>query len=463
VQYTGPTDASGQDQAVLTISANDGTVNPQLGTVNIDITAVNDAPAATGIPTDITVTEDTSSNIDLSAVTFADADGDALTVTLSVDTGTFSTPADGSGLGVTETLVNATTITLVGSAADINTYLDTASNVQYTGPTDASGQDQAVLTISANDGTVNPQLGTVNIDITAVNDAPAATGIPTDITVIEDTASNIDLSGVTFADLDGDTLTVTLLASSGTLNATAAGGVAVAGDGSASLSLTGTAGAINTFLDTASAVTYTGANNLFGEDAATLSINVDDATVNPLLGTVNLDITDVIDTQTGDNGDNTLFGDDGQDILIGLLGDDGLFGQGGADSLTGGGDDDTLNGGAGADTLQGGDGRDVLSYIGSPNGVFVDLNDAGGGFQTAAGGDATGDVVSGFERIFGSGFGDDLNGDDGDNLIYGRGGSDSIDGGGGNDTIGGGGGADIDGLSGGDGIDVLSYTGSFAG
>ncbi|MEY8839962.1 hypothetical protein AB9K41_13135, partial [Cribrihabitans sp. XS_ASV171] len=72
---------------------------------------VNTSPTATGIPSDLTVTEDTASNVNLSAATFADADGDTLTVTLSVDAGTFSTPADGSGVGVTETLVNATTIT----------------------------------------------------------------------------------------------------------------------------------------------------------------------------------------------------------------------------------------------------------------------------------------------------------------------------------------------------------------
>ncbi len=80
-------------------------------------------------------TEDTESNLDLSALELTDVDGDNLTVTLTISAGTFSSPAEGSGVGsgVTETLVNDSVITLTGSVADINSYLDTASNIKYTG------------------------------------------------------------------------------------------------------------------------------------------------------------------------------------------------------------------------------------------------------------------------------------------------------------------------------------------
>ena len=93
-------------------------------------------PTISGVPASLTFDEDTQGNVDLSGVTVADADGDPLTLTLTIDAGTFSAPADGSmvGSGVTATLVDGQTITLVGAAADINTYLDTASNIQYTGP-----------------------------------------------------------------------------------------------------------------------------------------------------------------------------------------------------------------------------------------------------------------------------------------------------------------------------------------
>ncbi|NVJ91788.1 MAG: DUF4347 domain-containing protein [Methylocystaceae bacterium] len=132
-------------------------------------------PTVTGNPASVTVTEDTASNVDLSAMAFDDTDGDTLTVTLTASAGTFSTPADGAavGAGVTETLVSATQITLVGAAADINTYLDTASNIKYTGAANVSGTAAATITVSANDGNSNDLASnpTINIDITAVNDA----------------------------------------------------------------------------------------------------------------------------------------------------------------------------------------------------------------------------------------------------------------------------------------------------
>lgn len=137
------------------------------------VVSANNAPTVSGAPSDITVIEDTAGNVDLSAVTFADADGDILTVTLTASAGTFSTPVDGSGLSVTEILVNSTTITLAGTAANINTYLDTASNISYTGVANAAGNDSATLTIAASDGqdglSSDP---VVNIDITSVNDEP---------------------------------------------------------------------------------------------------------------------------------------------------------------------------------------------------------------------------------------------------------------------------------------------------
>ena len=322
IQYTGASNVNGNDAASFTIKANDGTVNPTLGTVNIDITAVNDAPTATGVPTDVTVTEDTASNVDFSAITFSDIDSATITVTLTASAGTFSTPADGAGVGggVTETLVSSTVITLVGSPADINTYLDTASNIQYTGANNVSGNDAATITVTANDGdgSGNVNLGTVNIDITAVNDAPTATGIPTDVTVTEDTASNVDLSAVTFTDVDGDSLTITLEATAGTFASSSGGGVTVGGSGTATLTLSGTAANINTFLDTVTNIQYTGATNVSGNDAASFTIKANDGTVNPTLGTVNIDITGVNDapTATGIPTDITVFRDTASNVNL---------------------------------------------------------------------------------------------------------------------------------------------------
>ncbi|MBR7889685.1 DUF4347 domain-containing protein [Marinomonas sp. A79] len=137
---------------------------------NITSVSANNAPTISGTPTDITVTEDATSNIDLSVVTVADTDGDDLTVTLTASSGTLAAAA-GSG-SVTVVDVGSGVLTLSGSASAINTYLDTTTNIQYTGDTNVSGENAATLTIKANDGTADSATTLVNIDITAVNDIP---------------------------------------------------------------------------------------------------------------------------------------------------------------------------------------------------------------------------------------------------------------------------------------------------
>ncbi|CAO1661878.1 hypothetical protein NYA30BAC_01419 [Halomonas sp. NYA30] len=143
-------------------------------------------PTVTGTVADISLEEESTTNVDLSALEFVNADSDELTVTLSVDSGTFSEPADGKSDGVITTKVTDTQITLAGPTSAINTYLDTASNIQYTGAENISGDNAATLTISAEDGNGSSlaENVTVNLDITDVNDAPTnivtITGIATE-------------------------------------------------------------------------------------------------------------------------------------------------------------------------------------------------------------------------------------------------------------------------------------------
>ncbi|MCC7321293.1 MAG: Hint domain-containing protein [Rubellimicrobium sp.] len=146
-------------------------------------------------------------------------------------------------------------------------------------------------------------------------------------------------------------------------------------------------------------------------------------------------------------------------------GNDSLTGGSGNDTLIGGTGDDILAGGAGADVLSGGQGMDYADYSASDAGVQIDL-----GGNTAAGGHAAGDTLSGIDGIIGSAHDDVLIGYDGmgtgadsfTNVFYGgagndfldgRGGDDSLFGGTGNDTILGGAGNDL--LDGGDGDDTL--------
>ncbi len=108
-----------------------------------------------------------------------------------------------------------------------------------------------------------------------------------------------------------------------------------------------------------------------------------------------------------------------------------LLGSEHDDSLTGDGNANVLEGGKGADTLAGGGGIDTASYAGSDAGVTVDLANS----ANNAGGDAAGDVLSGFENLIGSAQDDDLRGDNGNNRIDGGCGLRHPDAGAGNDTL----------------------------
>lgn len=133
------------------------------------------------LPTTLSFTEEIQGNVDLSDFSFADVDDVSITLTLNVTGGTFGTPVDGTGVGsgVTGTLVSPTSITLVGSPADVTTYLDTTSNITFAGDLDVQGTGSGSLTILGNDGESGDiPLTTLSIDITNVNDAPTITGTP---------------------------------------------------------------------------------------------------------------------------------------------------------------------------------------------------------------------------------------------------------------------------------------------
>ena len=111
-----------------------------------------------------------------------------------------------------------------------------------------------------------------------------------------------------------------------------------------------------------------------------------------------------------------------------------VIGTAGKDWITGTTGDNTIEGGAGPDVLAGGGGADTLSYIHSSSGVSVALRGASSA-ATASGGDAAGDVATGFIHLRGSAHDDRLSGDGRDNIIEGGAGADRLDGGAGTDTL----------------------------
>ncbi len=287
--------------------------------------------------------------------------------------------------------------------------------------------------------------------------------LPTDLQFDEDTAGNVDLSDIKFNSIanKSETLTLEFKTGAGTFDATGTQKVTVTGTGTGTLYLTGTRKDITDYLNDANAVTYTGAQDDFGDNAATISLRaaVDGDLID--LGSMNADIADVTDDFMGTPQDDTLSGDRGMNAIVGLAGDDSLNGLGGNDIIQGDAGDDTISGGSGADTLNGGADEDVLFYFGSVGGVTVDLNEDGAGFQQASGGDAEGDIISGFEHVYGSEHADVITGNAGRNILFGYAGDDVINGLDGDDVIRGGLGADT--LDGGNGNDWVRYVESASG
>ncbi|QEF96413.1 hypothetical protein Mal15_04410 [Stieleria maiorica] len=219
ITYTNTSDNPSTATRTVSFTVNDGDVNSNTQTRDISIAATNDDPTGTGLPGDITVTEDVTSHVDLSALNLSDVDANTgnLTVTLSTSTGGNLTASSGGGITVGGS--GTGTLTLMGSLADLNTFLDTSANVQYLhGTLNTFGNDADTIQVVVNDGGntgsgggTDQTIGTVNVDITAVNEAPTATG--ESFTVNPGDSLSVTAPGVIFndTDVDGDTLAVVLV------------------------------------------------------------------------------------------------------------------------------------------------------------------------------------------------------------------------------------------------------------
>jgi hypothetical protein len=232
--YTPNANYNGSDS--FTYRAFDGGLFSNNGTVSITITAVNDAPVANN--GSLTATEDVTASGNLIA---SDVDGDTLTYSV------VSQPAHG-----TVTITNATT--------GAYTY---TPNLNYNGP-DA-------FTFKANDSTVDSNVATVLVNVSAVNDAPVANNA--NLSTNEDEPL---IGSVTATDVDGDALTFIKVSdpSSGTVVVNANG----------------------TFV-------YTPNANFNGSDSFTFKAN--DGTLDSNIATVNITVNAVNDVPVANNGTAT--------------------------------------------------------------------------------------------------------------------------------------------------------------
>ena len=337
---------------------------------------VNDAPVAYRVPLQLTAEEDTASNLDFANLAFRDGDGNRLTVTLAVSSGTL-TAKDGTGLRISGS--GTDTLHLVGSTASINSFLRLSGNVQYTGAANANGDAAAALVLSATDGHGGRLRSdpVINIDISAVNDAPEDVPLITGTEELGET-----LTATVPAGLDPDGIDLAAVSWQWLR-----GGEVI--DGAVSSQYILTEADIHSQLTVRLSYTDNGGTAETASSSATGTIRY---------GDLELKGTPENDEMRGRYGDDMLVGGAGTDRLIGGGGHDTLKGNSGSDSLHGwqgndvlfgGRDDDFLYGGKGNDTLGGGHGNDQLSGR-----IGDDVLSGGAGMDTLNGG-AGDDLLTG--------------------------------------------------------------------
>ena len=206
------------------------------------------------------------------------ANDDHLSVLDGVTNRTSGTVA-GTNIAVSYDSVNEKlTLTGYDTIAHYNTVL---GNVQYqaTGdnPTNFGANPTRLISWQVSDGSANVPFGAQNsgttaLTIDAVNDPPVNT-VPGAKTVSEE--GSVAIAGISFIDVDaqtGDSATVTLAVSHGTLTVltSVVGGVtagAVTGNGTATVTLTGVRTAINTTLAAVNGLVYVPTPDYSGADS----------------------------------------------------------------------------------------------------------------------------------------------------------------------------------------------------
>lgn len=155
IYFRPPDNLYGINSAVVDVYINDngntgsgGGSDVFIGSIDINITPVNDAPEVS-LPNSIEVTDGTNSA--LTDISFADIDAELgiLTATISVDAGTLTAI---SQAGVTTTGSGTSSLSLSGSLDDLNNFLS-ASNVTFVNQTGNTNNHTISVSIDDNGNT----------------------------------------------------------------------------------------------------------------------------------------------------------------------------------------------------------------------------------------------------------------------------------------------------------------------
>lgn len=238
--FTPSANFNGAPSFTYTIADSSGATSTS--TVSLTVTAVNDAPVA--VNDAVTTLEDKPVTFD-PRTNDTDIDGPSKSITAI------------NGTGITTT--TPVTIAGVGTVS-----LNADGTLTFTPVANFNGTPSFTYTLS--DGAGGTSTATVNLSVTAVNDAPV-NAVPVSLSGLQ--AATIAINGITVSDVDSSSLTTTLHVSAGLLTyVTVAGGATVTGSGTDTLVFSGTAAQINLALGS---INFNGGPSVFGTQTLTVT------------------------------------------------------------------------------------------------------------------------------------------------------------------------------------------------
>lgn len=291
IRYTNTTNFAGVDEFSYTLSNGLGATDTS--TISVTVTGVNDAPVIGLPPAGQTTAEDTALLLTgANVISISDVDilpSATMVATLSSSQGTFSLTSV-PGVSISGNLSGSVNIS--GTLSAINSALAT---LVFTPTSNFSGT--ATINVTANDGGSSGTGGALQtnssftVNVTAVNDGPGITALLSR-TMFEDEVLLLGSpTPITVSDVDvgAGLMSITVTAPNGTLTADmpAGTGGARSGQGTSTLTLTGSLANLNAALLT---LTYDPNNGFFSTETISLVVSDNGNTGTPGALTASADI-----------------------------------------------------------------------------------------------------------------------------------------------------------------------------
>jgi hypothetical protein len=163
---------------LIDVTVNDGTTDSATARTTINVNPVNDAPVHT-VPSTQTIPEETPTAIAGISVADVDAAAGTITTRLQVTNGILDVTLAGAAT-ISAGTNSSNDLTIQGTVTDVNATL---ASLLYTGNTDVTGIAADTVTVTTDDGGntgtggAQQDVDTIQLDLTAVNDAPAFSGL----------------------------------------------------------------------------------------------------------------------------------------------------------------------------------------------------------------------------------------------------------------------------------------------